>query len=65
MASTIKFQAKFGSPKTVNYGDPMFCTLDGIRVRFNRQIDETSIEVMDNNGKILPDYRNPTQLIAY
>ena len=46
------------------YMEPCHCQLDKCRVRFVRFVDSTSVEVADNNGKILPDYRHPTQLIV-
>lgn len=43
--------------------EPCHCKLDNCRVRFVRFVDSTSVEVADNDGKILPDYRHPSQLI--
>ena len=43
------------------YMEPCHCKLDNCRVRF---VDSTSVEVADNDDKILPDYRHPSQLIV-
>lgn len=52
-----------GEQRVPNYMDPCHCKLDQKRVRFVRFVDSTSVEVADNDGKILPDYRHPTQLL--
>jgi hypothetical protein len=55
-----------GKEKTVTYGDPLWCDLDQCRVRFVRMVDSSSVEVMaDWDGKILPDYRHPSQVHPY
>jgi hypothetical protein len=60
-----EFKARLGGTKSVTRGDLMWCALDNTRVRFFRMVDSYSVEVTDNNGKILPDYRHPSQLTAY
>jgi hypothetical protein len=51
-------------------GDALWCSLDKCRVRFVRMVEPTPaipgewmVEVSDNwTGKVLPDYRHPTQV---
>lgn len=55
-----------GEQVEVTRGDACQCRLDGCRVRFVRWVDSTSVEVMsDADGRVLPDYRHPTQLVAW
>ena len=49
-------------PRVPQYMDPCWCSLDKKRVRFVRFVDSTSVEVADNDGNVLPDYRHPSQL---
>jgi hypothetical protein len=62
MNATSKFT---GETKLVRWMDPVFDTLDGQRARFVRVVDSTSIELADNEGNVLPDYRHPSQVLAY
>ena len=51
-----------GKRQVPTYGDPCHCEMDKCRVRFVRFVDSTSVEVMSNDGLVLPDYRHPCQL---
>jgi hypothetical protein len=64
MNETI-IQTRDGQPKIVKYLDPMWCSLSKTRVRFVKQHEDKMIEVADNNGNPLPDFRHPSQLLAY
>ena len=60
------FKTRTGETKRVTAGDPLFCILDERRVRFVRMVDSTTVEVADDwTGKVLPDWRHPSQLFAY
>ena len=60
-----EFKDRDGVEKRVVAGDPLYCELDRKRVRFVRVVDGTSVEVASNEtGKVLPDYRHPSQLRA-
>ena len=61
----IELKAVLGGTKVVGVGHPCRCALDKCRVRIHKVVDSTSIEVTDNDGKVLPDYRHPSQLTAY
>jgi hypothetical protein len=50
--------------KVVGYGHPCFCQLDRCRVRLHDIKADGMVEVTDNDGKVLPDYRHASQLIA-
>jgi hypothetical protein len=54
-----------GGEKEVGYGHPCQDALDGIRVRISKVENDGMIEVMDDDGKVLPDLRHPTQLRAW
>jgi hypothetical protein len=61
-----RFASKLtGAVKVVVRGDPVWDTLDGRRYRFARMVDSTSVELMTDDGKPLPDYRHPSQVFAY
>lgn len=62
---TVTLNAMVGGTKAVGYGHPCWDALDRTRVRVSRVVDSTSVEVTDNDGKVLPDYRHPVQLTAY
>lgn len=51
--------------KEVGYGHPCHDSLDNIRVRVSKVEPDGMVEVMDNDGRILPDLRHPTQLRAW
>ncbi len=63
--STALLLTRDGVEKRVVTGDPLWCDLDKTRVRFVRMVDSYAVEVTDNNGKLLPDYRHPTQVHPY
>ena len=54
---------KTGTTKTVSHGDPLWCSLENRRVRFSRLIG-SAVEVMDDSGRVLPDWRHQTQVKA-
>lgn len=49
----------------VSYGAPLWCKLTNQRVRFNRMVDGSTVEVLDNDGVVLPDWRHVSQVEAY
>lgn len=51
--------------KPVHSGDPLWDTMDNRRVRFSQQTEDGFIEVMDDDCRVLPDLRHPTQVMAY
>jgi hypothetical protein len=51
--------------KVVRRLDPVWDTLDGRRARLLRVVDATTLELADNDGKALPDYRHISQVWAY
>lgn len=53
-----------GGTMDVGVGHPCRDAMDGIRVRVHAIVDSTSVEVTDNEGRVLPDYRHPAQLTA-
>jgi hypothetical protein len=59
-------KTRSGESKPVSYGDPLFDTLDGRRVRFGKVEADGMVEVLDDaTGRALPDLRHPTQVVAY
>jgi hypothetical protein len=54
-----------GQQQEVNYMDPLWDTDRKERVRFVRVADTNNIVVADNDGKELPDWRNPANLLGY
>lgn len=44
--------------------DPVWDDLDGRRARFVRMVDDLTVEIADNDGRVLPDYRHVTQVSA-
>lgn len=69
------FKTRGGTPVDVVRGDPLFCVLDNTRVRFERLVNcfeasgvpgDVMVEVSSNDdGRVLPDLRHPTQVYAY
>jgi hypothetical protein len=49
----------------MRYMDPVWDTLDGGRARYVRTLPDGMVELADNDGKVLPDYRHATQVRPY
>ena len=59
-------KTKSGEEKALTAGDPLWDTLDSCRVRFVRMVGAAAVEVADNEtGRTLPDWRHPSQVLAY
>ncbi len=64
-ATTTTLKTRTGEDRTVKHLDPLFCRMDGCRVRFSRVEPDGMVEVCDNAGRVLPDLRHPSFLLAY
>jgi hypothetical protein len=56
---------RFGQIKEVRHFDPVFDLLEGKRARFSKVEFDGMIELYDNDGKVLPDLRSASQVLAY
>lgn len=54
-----------GQSKEVRHLDPVFDLLEGKRARFIRAEFDGMVELADNDGNVLPDLRQPEQVLAY
>lgn len=54
-----------GIPRLVRRLDPVWDSLERRRARFSRVEFDGAIELTDNEGNVLPDLRQPEQVLAY
>lgn len=64
MSTTLK-SLLTGKPTEVRTGDLVRNLVTNERQRFSRVDVDGMIEVMDNDGRVMPDQWHPTQLAAY
>lgn len=62
---TTVLMSRGGRVKAVRQHDPVWDLLEGKRARFSRMEFDGMVELTDNDGKILPDLRQPEQVLAY
>ncbi len=63
--ATATLKTSDGQTKTVRHLDPVFDTLESKRARLSKVEADGMIELTDNDGKVLPDLRHASQVIAY
>lgn len=63
--TTAVLRDRNGKAKLVRHLDPVWDVLDGRRARLSKVMVDGMLEIMDNDGNVLPDLRSANQLIAY
>lgn len=63
--TTAVLRDRNGKAKLVRRLDPVFDTMEKRRARLSKVEPDGMLELCDNDGKVLPDLRCPSQVIAY
>lgn len=61
----VELRDRNGVLKPVRRLDPVWDTLDGARARLSKVEADGMLELTDNDGRVLPDLRHPSHVLAY